>query len=78
MAGRAEVSTSRCGNNEGSKSMMRPVGVCFIACGEAFKGTLLVPEEYFDGDRLRVTKLRDRLTATNGVQFFPIDSNNKI
>ena len=51
---------------------MKEIGVCFIACGEAFKGTLLVPEEYFDGDRLRVTKLRDRLSGNMGVQFFPI------
>ncbi len=52
--------------------MMRPVGICLIACGEAFKGTIEVGEEYFDGDRLRVSKLRDRLDAITGVQFFPI------
>lgn len=57
---------------------MRVIGVYFIACGEAFKGTLQVPDEYFDGDRLRVTKLRDRLSGNMGVQFFPIDGNNKI
>jgi hypothetical protein len=56
----------------------RPVGVCFIACGQAFKGTIEVPEEYFDGDRLRVNKLRDRLSGNMGVQFIPIGSNNKI
>jgi len=58
--------------------MTRPVGICLIACGQAFKGTIEVPEDYFDGERLRVSKLRDRLDALSGVQFFPIDSNNKI
>jgi hypothetical protein len=50
--------------------MMRPVQVGLVACGESFKTIIWVrEEEYFDGDRLREQKLRDRLSCNMGVTF---------